>query len=52
MEISLHDNICDMNTLPIAQALHAPFKTIGSELSGDYGGIMEHLWISFELSQR
>jgi hypothetical protein len=46
--------MCDTATSSIADALHIPFKAIGKELSKDYGGIIENLWIDFELirSQR
>jgi hypothetical protein len=49
MEVSLHANMCDRNTTKVADALDAPFETIGKALSRNYGGIMEHLWIDFEL---
>lgn len=44
--------MCDLNTEKIADALQEPFDIIGKELSKDYGGIMEHLWIDFELIER
>lgn len=49
MQVGLHANMCDSTTRRIADALHAPFKAIGTELSKDYGGTMNHLWIDFEL---
>lgn len=49
MEVGLHANMCDSTTQRIAQALHAPFKAIARDLSKDYGGTMNHLWIDFEL---
>ena len=49
MEVGLHANICDSTTERIARALHAPFKAISRDLSTDYGGTMNHLWIDFEL---
>ena len=49
MEVGLHANMCDSTTRRIADALHAPFKAIARDLSKDYGGTMEHLWIDFEL---
>jgi hypothetical protein len=39
----------DLTTERIASALHSPFKAIGKDLSKDYGGMMNHLWIDFEL---
>jgi hypothetical protein len=49
MEVGLHANMCDLATNRIADALNAPFKAISKDLSKDYGGTMEHLWIDFEL---
>src|SRR5260221_6298287 len=49
MEVSLHANMCDSTTARVASALHAPFKAIGRDLSRDYGGTINHLWIDFEL---
>ena len=49
MKVALHSNMCDTDTSKIAQALHEPFRAIGADISGDYGGIMEHLWVDFEL---
>lgn len=49
LEVSLHANICDYSTKKVADALRNPFDIIGKELSKDYGGIMEHLWIDLEL---
>ena len=49
MEVGLHANMCDWTTKRIADVLHAPFKAISKDLSKDYGGTMEHLWIDFEL---
>lgn len=49
MELSIHANMCDSSTQRIADALHAPFKAVSRDLSKDYGGTMEHLWIDFEL---
>ncbi|KQU71480.1 MULTISPECIES: hypothetical protein [unclassified Rhizobacter] len=37
------------DTQKIGSALHAPFKELANRLSGDYGGVMEHLWIDLEL---
>jgi hypothetical protein len=52
MEVGLHANMCDLTTERIASALHSPFKAIGKDLSKDYGGTMNHLWIDFELIER
>lgn len=49
MEVSLHANVSDQATNHVANALHAPLKALGKRLSGDYGGVMEHLLIDVEL---
>lgn len=41
--------MCDATTSRIAHALRAPFKSLGSALSKDYGGTMKNLWIDLEL---
>ena len=51
MEVSLNANMCDQATKRIAETLHAAFKTIEKDVSKDYGGTMQHLWIDFELIQ-
>jgi hypothetical protein len=49
MEIGIHANIVDYKTLKIAEALSSVFEVLSNKLKSDYGGIMEHLWIDFEL---
>jgi hypothetical protein len=49
MEVELHANICDWTTRQIAHALRAPFKAISKDLSKEYGGTIQHLWIDFDL---
>ncbi len=51
MELVINANICDRATREIADVLRTAFAPIRKELSKDYGGIMEHLWIDFELIQ-
>ena len=41
--------MCDQETSRIMQVLHSPLEEISEELSNDYGGKMEHLWIDVEL---
>lgn len=50
MNVGLHANICEASTSYIADALREPFETLARDLSGEYGGTIEHLWIDFELS--
>ncbi len=49
MEVGLHANMSDQTTNHVATALYAPLKALSTLLSGEYGGIMEHLWIDVEL---
>lgn len=49
MEVGIHANVCDQSTSHVAKALRGPFAELGARLSGDYGGVMEHLWIDLEL---
>ncbi len=49
MKIGIHANISETDTQESAGALHEPFDALGKALEGDYGGVMEHLWISLEL---
>jgi hypothetical protein len=51
MEVSLNANMSDQATNRIASILRNVFKTIEEDLSKDYGGAMQHLWIDFELIQ-
>ena len=49
MEVGIHANMVDEDTQKIGSVLHTPFKELAERLSGDYGGVMEHLWIDLEL---
>jgi hypothetical protein len=49
MEVGLHANMSDQATNHVATALYAPLKALGARLSGEYGGVMEHLWIDVDL---
>jgi hypothetical protein len=51
MEVSLNANMCDLSTKQIAEILRDAFKPIEKEVSKDYGGTIQHLWIDFELIQ-
>jgi hypothetical protein len=52
MELSLNANAFEESTREIAMALQKPLDLISQDLSKDYGGPMEHLWIDFELLER
>lgn len=49
MEIALNANICDLATERLAKLLCDAFEPIEKELCNEYGGLMQHLWIDFEL---
>ncbi|XLZ69288.1 hypothetical protein ABT364_22560 [Massilia sp. SR12] len=49
MEFRLSANICDTETYPISCALVEPSQAVSDLLRGNYGGVMEHLWIDIEL---
>jgi hypothetical protein len=49
MKVGIHANMCDTDTQTVAFSLHEPFRALGDALEGDYGGVMEHLWIDLEL---
>lgn len=49
MQVGIHANMCDTDTNHVASSLHDPFRSLAAALSGEYGGIMEHLWIDLEL---
>lgn len=51
MEVLLNANMSDQATGRIAKILRDAFKTIEKDLSKDYGGTIQHLWIDFELIQ-
>jgi hypothetical protein len=51
MDVKLNANICDLATERIADVLRDVFDTIKKDVSRDYGGTMQNLWIDFELSQ-
>jgi len=51
MQVSLNANKCDQATERIAEIIRAAFETIEKDVSNDYGGTMQHLWIDFELIQ-
>lgn len=51
MEVSLNANMSDQATERIAKILRNAFETVEKDLSKDYGGTIQHLWIDFELIQ-
>jgi hypothetical protein len=51
MEVLLNANIVDQQTNRIADVLRAAFKPVAKDVSKDYGGTIQHLWIDFELIQ-
>lgn len=49
MQLGFHASICDESTRTLADALRPLFDKLSEQLSGEYGGPMEHLWIDVEL---
>jgi hypothetical protein len=49
LKIGFHANIVDDDTMALSNALAPVFKTLGRKLEGQYGGLIEHLWIDLEL---
>ncbi len=49
MIVGLHANHCDSKTAHVADIIGPIFDILGKQLTGDYGGILEHLWIGLEL---
>lgn len=52
MEVSLNANTSDSDTERVRKVLYDVFRVIEKDISKDYGGTMEHLWIDFELIPR
>ena len=52
MEVGIHANVSDLATYKVAGALRPVFAGLSSQLCGQYGGVMEHLWIDLELVAR
>jgi hypothetical protein len=48
MKLDFHASICDESTRSLADALRPLFDKLSEQLSGEYGGPMEHLWIDIE----
>lgn len=51
MKVQIHANEYDVSTVEISEALRVVLVKIEEQLSGNYGGIIEHLWIDLELSE-
>ena len=49
MKVQLSAHMVDASTADVGSALRPIFERLGRELSGEYGGVMEHLWIDLEL---
>ena len=49
MEVGIHANMVDQQTAKIGSELRDLFDILCKRLNGSYGGIIEHLWIDFEL---
>jgi hypothetical protein len=51
MQVEFHANVVDQSFLQVADALRPILETISTDLEGNYGGVMEHLWIDIELTE-
>jgi len=51
MKVGIHANQLDKSMLEIGYKLRPILDELAKQLSGDYGGIIEHLWIDLELSE-
>ncbi len=51
MKLIISASECDTSTLKIAEALRLVFQKFEDQLSGNYDGVIEHLWIDLELSE-
>jgi hypothetical protein len=51
MEVSLNAHMSDRATERIGKILRGAFETVEADLSKDYGGMIQHLWVDFELIQ-
>lgn len=49
MKVGFHASIVDTETMVLSTALAPVFKILGEKLEGEYGGLIEHLWIDLEL---
>ena len=49
MRVGIHASMYDQSTSKAVHAFGDFLDVLGEELCGDYGGIMEHLWIDLEL---
>ena len=49
MEVVIHANVYEESLSDVVQVVRPLFDELGKRLSGEYGGVMEHLWIDLEL---
>lgn len=49
LNVGFHANMVDMSTKRLADILREPFDHLSENMSNDYYGNMEHLWIDLEL---
>jgi hypothetical protein len=51
MDVKLNANTQDSDTGRVREVLYDVFHVVAKDLSKDYGGTIQHLWIDFELIQ-
>ncbi len=49
MHVGIHANAQDIDRAEVGAALRPVFAELSERLTGEYGGIIEHLWIDMEL---
>ena len=49
MEVGIHAHMTDQATSKVGAALRPVFQELSNRLKGEYGGLIEHLWIDLEL---
>ena len=52
MNVKLYANIADESMQALSDALSPILIALGRRLDGDYGGVIEHVWIDVELRER
>jgi len=51
MKDGIHANLCSQDMTHVGMVLSSPLVELSKWLEGEYGGVIEHLWIDLELFQ-
>jgi len=49
MKVGIHANLCSQDMSHVGVVLSSPLAELSKWLEGEYGGVIEHLWIDLEL---